>query len=233
MLVTGRAVRAVVAAAAAVVSFAACTSSGKKPDAAPRGANLDAAAMRTALLQPEDVGSTWKAPAGARPAQLVALCAGAEAPPPVPGAPSVVSVPLVDQGDKGAQTLDQVALVYADADEAAGGLTALRVSADACADTVDVPPVETDERSEPAYTETARVAPLTVGQWTGFVVERHKAYQAARPAATDTAVAVLSMRNVVLVDAYGVYVLAAKGPAPNFATDWRKLVTSAVNRVAG
>jgi hypothetical protein len=232
MLVIGRAARAV-CAAGAVLAFAACSSPDKEPEPAPPAVNLDANAIRTALLKPAEVGPTWKDAPTARPQPLVALCAGGEDAPPVPGAPSVVSAPLVDEGRKGVQSLDQVALVYRSAVEATAGLAALRVSADACARTVDVPAQETEQRREPAYTETLAIAPLTSGQWTGFVVERHKVYDPKHPAAADTAVAVLSLRNVLLVDAYAVHVLGARTAAPQFTADWRKLVGTTVNRVKG
>lgn len=232
MLVIGRAAR-VVCAACAVVAFAACSSPDKAPQPAPPPANLDANAIRTALLKPTDLGPTWKAAPSTRPQPLVALCGGGEDAPPVPGSPSVVSTPLVDEGTKGVQTLDQVALVYPSAVEAAAGLAALQVSADACARTVNVPAQETEQRREPAYTETLTIAPLTSGQWSGFVVERHKVYDPKHPAAADSAVAVLSMRNVLLVDAYAVHVLGARTAAPQFTADWRKLVGTTVKRVAG
>lgn len=227
----GRAARAVVATVV-VVAFAGCTSPDSGPDTTPTAAPLDAGVLRAALLQPKDLGATWEVVTQARPTPLVAVCGGGEEAPPVPGSPTVVSQPLTEAGSKGAQTLDQVALVYPDAAAATAALTALRVSAEACATSIEVPARATPERNEPSYTEKLTLTPLSEGEWSGFVVERHKLYDPAHPAAADTAVVVLGMRNVVLFDAYGVYVLGAKTAAPQFGTDWRKLVGTTVRRVA-
>lgn len=230
MLVTGRVARAVVAACA-VAAFGGCSATDSTPDPTPTRA-VDADVLTAALLKPTDIGSTWKEVQPPRPTPLVALCGGGEEPPAVPGAPTVVSRGLVDSGSKGAQALDQAGLLYPDAAAAAAGLAALRVSAEACAASIKVPAQVNDQRREPAYTETLAVKPLSEGEWSGFVVERHKLYDPAHPAAADTAVAVLTMRNVLLVDAYAVYVLGAKAPAPQFDSDWRKLLATTLARVA-
>jgi hypothetical protein len=219
-----------------MIVAAGCSSSGEAPapTPAPSAAFVDADAMRRALLQPQDVGKTWT-PSQQPPApnSLVRLCGGDETPPAIPGAPAVVTAPLVDEGTKGAQTLDQIALVYPDALAAAAGLAALRVQAEACPTTLDEPAKKTEERREPAYTETVSVAPLNPGGWSGFVVERHKVYEPAHPASADTAVAVLTRSNVLLVDAYAIYVIGGRSAAPQFAADWRKLVGTTLGRVAG
>jgi hypothetical protein len=149
----------------------------------------------------------------------------------VPPGAEVVSVPLVDEGNKGAQTLTQTALVYPDKTAAQAGLASLRALADGCPATVSVPAAVSDQRSEPAYTETARTTELSEGGWTGFVITRHKAYEPKHPGIADTAVAVLSRGNVVLVDAYAVYRIGNASTGPQFDTDWKKLVGTVLNRV--
>lgn len=229
MLVNARVGLAFVAGCA-VVALAGCTSSEPTPAPAPTRAPIDAGAMRAALLQAKQIGSTWTETTATRPSPLVPLCGGGEEAPPVPGSPTVVSSSLTDAGAKGAQTLDQAALVYTDATEAAAGLAALQVSAEACAPSVQVPEGASGA-AEPAYTETFAVTPLAEGEWSGFRVERHKTYDPAHPAAADTSVAVLTARNVLLVDAYAIYVLKATAPAPQFDTDWRRLLGATLRRI--
>jgi hypothetical protein len=89
----------------------------------------------------------------------------------------------------------------------------------------------TSDRSEPAYTETVAMQPLTQGGWSGFAVIRHKKYEPKHPGTADTAVVVLNNRNVVLVDAYAIYRLNNASTAAGFDTDWQKLVGSVVQRV--
>lgn len=230
MLVIGKVLRAVSVGCAAVL-LAGCTTSAKAPDVPPDTTVIDAKVVTAALLAPADIGPTWKVSPGLHPDALMALCGGGEDAPPVPGTPSVAASPLVDQGDKGLQTLDQVALVYPEAADAIGGLAALQVSANACAPSISVPAQVSDARSEAAYKETLAVSPLTMGQWTGFLVERHKLYEPTHPAAADTAVAVLSLHNVLLVDSYAIYVLGAKAAAPKFADDWHNLISATASRV--
>jgi hypothetical protein len=215
-------------------ALAACGSSDDVPDPAPTptGPVVDAATVQAALLKPADVGSTWSVPAEQTSQnQVVSLCGGDTPGPAVPGGASVVSAPLVDEGAEGAQTLFQTGLVYPDATAAAAGLAALRTVADACPPSVDRPARTGGDRQEPAYTETVRTTPLEEGGWTGFVVIRHKAYEPRHPGTADTAVAVAAKGNVVVVDAYAVYRLGAASAAPQFDSDWKKLVGTVLNRL--
>jgi hypothetical protein len=228
MLVIDRFARAAVAL---LVAAAVAGCSGDD-DPAPDRTLINVNEMRGALLQAAEIGPTWQAPdAAAAPDRLVSICGGASTAPPVPPGATVVTAPFVDAGDTGAQTLEQTALVYADPSGARAGSAALRAVADKCPRNVSVPATVTAERSEPAYTETVEVQPLTRRAWTGFVVIRHKQYEKTHPGTADTAVAVLANRNVVLVDAYGVYRLGAASSGSQFAADWQKLVGTVVNRV--
>lgn len=225
-----RVVRAGAVAAVIAAAGVGCTSSDAAPDPAP---TVSATTMRGALLQPQDIGAVWKAsPREPLPNPLPRLCAGESAAPAVLGTPEILSSPLVDEGSAGVQTFDQVALVYADQAGALAAQAALRAVADTCPPSVTQAAQDTEERREPAYSETAAVAPLSSGGWSGFVMERHKVYDPKNPAAADTAVAVLRLRNVVLVDAYAVYRLKATGAAPAFANDWRNLVGTTLARVS-
>ncbi|MEU8658319.1 hypothetical protein AB0C31_16595, partial [Actinoplanes philippinensis] len=123
------------------------------------------------------------------------------------------------------------ALVYGDTDSATAGLSLLRTVADQCPKSSEVPAAVTADRNEPAYTETVEIRELDEGGWAGFVIVRHKLYEAAHPGTADVAVAVLRTRNVVLVDSYAIYQLNNASAAPNFETDWRRLVGSVVKRV--
>jgi hypothetical protein len=229
MLVIGRVARAAVAALCVAGAAAACSSSD---DAPPDGGTVTVTTMRGALLRAEEVGPTWKAPDTAPdPARLVVFCGGQATAPPVPPGAEVVSVPLVDEGNDGAQTLTQTALVYPDATAAEAGLASLQALADGCPATASVPAVENAERAEPAYTETTRTTALDEGGWSGFVVNRHKAYEPTHPGIADTAVAVVARGNVLLVDAYAVYRIGNASTGPQFETDWKKLVGTVLNRV--
>jgi hypothetical protein len=230
MLQIGRVTRAAAAALCAAVLAAGCSGSDA-PDQ-PDGGTVTVTTMRGALLRAEEIGPTWKPPAqSADPGRLVAFCAGAATAPPVPPGAEVVTQPLVDEGDEGAQTLHQTALVYPDATAAQAGLAALRAVADGCPATVSQPATVTADRSEPAYTETARTTVLTEGGWTGFVITRNKVYEPKHPGTADTAVTVLSRQNVVLVDAYAVYRIGAASGGSQFDADWKKLVGTVLNRV--
>jgi hypothetical protein len=188
--------------------------------------------MRGALLQAAEIGPTWQATDAAGEAgRLVSICGGTTTAPPAPPGATVVTAPFVDEGDAGAQTLEQTALIYADRSGADAGSAGLRAVADKCPRTVSVPATVNAEKSEPAYTETVAVQPLNRRAWAGFVVIRHKEYDKAHPGTADTAVAVLANRNVVLVDAYAIYHLGAASSGSQFSADWQKLVGTVVNRV--
>jgi hypothetical protein len=229
MFVTGRVARIAVVAACSLVVTAACSG---KDDGEPSKENISATTMRGALLQAAEVGPTWSAPEeSADPDRLMSICGGTAAAPTVPPGGQVVSAPLVDEGEKGAQTLEQVALVYGDKSGADAALAGLRGVADGCPRSVAVPATKTSDRNEPAYSETVEIRPLSQGDWTGFVVVRHKKYDPSHPGAADTAVAIVQTSNVVLVDAYAIYQLDKSTPATGFETDWQKLVGTVVQRV--
>jgi hypothetical protein len=230
MLVIGRLARVAVAACALGL-FAGCSGSDPAPDTS----LIDLNEMRGALLQAQEIGPTWTAPdESADPQQMVSICGGTSAAPTVPPGAQVVSSPLEDAGDTGAQTLVQTGLVYGNASQAQAGLAALKAVAEGCPATVSVPQTVNADKSEPAYTETVSNQPVTQNGWSGLTVVRHKSYEAKHPGTADTAVAILAKRNVVLIDAYAVYRL---GAAPNasaqsqFGGDWQKLVGTVVNRI--
>ena len=228
MLVTGR---AVLAAACVLALAAGCSSSDDDPAPAPT-ANIDVTTMRGALLQAADIGPTWAAPDDQTdPDQLVSICGGTSKAPTAPPGATVVAAPFADEGEAGAQTLDQTALVYPDVTAAQAAQTALRAVADGCPATVNVPATVTNDKSEPAYGETVQIQPLTQDAWSGFAVIRHKKYEPKHPGTADTAVTILASRNVVLVDTYAIYKLNNASAAPGFDTDWKKLVGSVLNRV--
>jgi hypothetical protein len=225
-----RILRVVAVAACAAVLAAGCDSGDDAPD--PPDGGITSTTMRGALLQANEIGPTWQAPdASTDPSRLVAFCGGPATVPPVPPGADVISSPLSDEGEEGAQTLTQTALVYPDGTQAQAGLAALRAVADACPATVNQPVTKTADRSEPAYTETAKNVDLNEGGWTGFVITRHKAYEARHPGTADTAIAVVSRANVVLVDAYAVYRIRTSSSSPQFDSDWKKLVGTVLNRV--
>jgi hypothetical protein len=232
MFVTARAVRIAVTALCALAVTAACSDSkddNKQPD---QNRLISATTMRGALLQASEVGPTWTAPdESADPDELVSICGGTTPAPQAPPGGEVISAPLADEGDKGAQTLEQIALVYANKSGADAALAGLRGVADGCQKTVNVPAVKTSDRNEPPYTETVAVQAINEEGWTGFVVIRHKSYDPAHPGTADTAVTVAQTANVVLVDAYAIYQLNNASPVASFDTDWKKLVGTVVQRV--
>ena len=111
------------------------------------------------------------------------------------------------------------------------GIPLLRAAADSCAPSVSVPAAVTSDRNEPAYTETVRLQPLKQGSWEGFVVLRHKQYEPKHPGIADIAVAILTDRNVTLVDSYAIYRLSNASTSADFGNDWSKLVGSVIQRV--
>jgi hypothetical protein len=231
MLVIGKVARMAAAALCAAALAAGCSDSDETPDP-PDGGTVTVTTMRGALLQAADIGPTWKPPTdSADPQRLVPFCAGAATAPPLPPGAETISAPLVDEGNEGAQTLTQTALVYPDQTAAQAGLASLRALADGCPPSVSVPAAVSDDRSEPAYTETARTTELSEGGWTGFVVTRHKAYEPKHPGIADTAIAVVSRGNVLFVDAYAVYRIGNATTSPQFESDWKKLVGTVLNRV--
>ena len=232
MFATARAARIAVTALCDLAVTAACSDSDDDNNKQPDDRIISATTMRGALLQAAEVGPTWSAPdESADPNQLVSICGGTTAPPAVPPGGQVIASPLVDEGEKGAQTLEQIALVYGNKSGADAALAGLRGVADGCQQNLSVPAVKTSDRSEPSYTESVQVQPLNEGGWTGFVVIRHKKYEATHPGTADTAVTVAQTANVVLVDAYAIYQLNNASTSPNFDTDWKKLVGTVVQRV--
>ena len=228
---TATAARAAATAVCALLLAAGC-SSGDRDDTPPPAGLIDLTTMRGALLQAADVGPTWTAPQQSPdPQRLVSVCGGTTTAPPVPPGAQVVAASFVDEGEKGAQTLDQSGLVYPDVSAAQAAQAALRAVADGCQATVTVPATVTADKSEPAYTETAEIRPLSQGNWSGFAVIRHKRYETAHPGTADTAVAVLRNRNAVLVDAYALYQLTTASTSAQFDADWPKLVGTVVHRV--
>lgn len=229
MFSTARILRAAMGAACALVLAAGC---GSSDDAEPDGGLVTITTMRGAFLQPAEIGPAWAAPAeSAAPTRLVSFCGGTTAAPEIPPGAEIVSSNAADEGEKGAQTLQQSALVYADAAGAEAGLALLRTVADQCPLSAEVPAAVTADRNEPAYNETVEVRDLNEGGWTGFVIVRHKLYESEHPGTADTAVAVLRTRNVVLVDSYAVYRLDNSSPSAGFEQDWKRLVGSVVQRV--
>ncbi len=231
MFVTSRAALLAVTTACALLVTAGCSSDD---DPAPEPTGLIAVTtMRGALLQAAEIGPTWAPPAEAPDnTKLVSICGGTTTAPTVPPGGETVAASFVDEGQKGAQTLDQTALVYGDATLATAAQAALRAIADGCQADVSVPATVTDDKSEPAYTETVEIKTLDESGWKGFVVVRHKKYEPKHPGTADTAVAVLSSRNVVLVDTYAIYQLNNASASPSFDGDWQKLVGSVVQRVS-
>ena len=232
MFVTGKAaLGAATVLVLAAAGVAGCSSKDDDPAPDPN-AVIDVTTMRGALLQASEIGPTWTPPEDpADTTKLVSICGGTSAPPPVPPGGQVVAADFEDAGDTGAQTLEQSALVYPDKTAADAAQALLKAAADSCAPSVSVPRTVTTDKSEPAYTETVRVQPLHQGSWDGFVVIRHKQYEPKHPGTADTAVAVLTDRNVTLVDAYAIYRLHNATTSADFTADWGKLVGSVIQRV--
>jgi hypothetical protein len=232
MFVTARAARTVVAALCSLAVTAACSGSDDDNKQSDKNKLISATTMRSALMQAAEVGPTWSAPEeSADPNVLVSICGGTTPAPQAPPGGEVISSPLVDEGDKGAQTLEQIALVYGNKSGADAALAGLRGIADGCQATVSVPATKTSDRNEPAYTEKVSVETVNEEGWTGFVVIRHKSYEATHPGTADTAVTIVQTANVVLVDAYAIFQLNNASPAATFDTDWKKLVGTVVQRV--
>jgi hypothetical protein len=231
MFVTGRA--AFAAASVLVLAAAGLAGCSSSDDPAPEPtATIDVTTMRGALLQANEIGPTWAPPEDpGDTSKLVSICGGTSTPPPVPPGGQVVRADFEDAGDTGAQTLEQSALVFPDKTAAGAAQALLAAAADSCAPSVSVPRTVSTDKSEPAYTETVQVQPLKQGGWAGIVVLRHKQYEPEHPGTADTAVAILTDRNVTLVDAYAIYRLNNASTSANFTSDWSKLVGSVIQRV--
>jgi len=229
MFVTGRIARVAAATVSALLVAAGCTS-GDDPAPEPTGL-IAATTMRGALLQANEIGPTWQPPQTTPdPNRMVSMCGGTSTPPALPPGAEVVAASFADEGSKGAQTLDQTALVYPDESAAAADQAGLLGVAEGCPPNVSVPATVTDDKSEPAYTETVQIQTLTEGAWSGFAALRHKVYEPKHPGTADIAVVVLHSRNVVLIEAYALYLLNNPSAAPNFTADWQRLVGSVVQR---
>jgi hypothetical protein len=229
-----RIARTVVAACLSVAVLAGC-SDDADPAPAPSGQGGPAVpveAVKDALLKPSDLGPTWLTPEQSPPPNtIVALCAGKVPRPAVPGSPASTTASASDEGDKGAQTFDQYGLVYPDTAAATSARDTLHRAVESCPPAVKVSSKATSEEPEAGYVESVQTTPLISGAWSGFAVVRHKQYEASSPGTADIAIAVLASRNVVLVMSYAVYRLDAPSTAPNFATDWQRLVGALVRRV--
>jgi len=217
---------------AVTMALTACTDGDGKTGPDGGGAAITDAMMQAGVLQPADVGPLWKrSETSAAPVELMALCGGSASRPPVPGTPSAVASSIVDEGPKGAQAFDQIGLVYPDAHAAEAALAALRTAAAGCPPTASRSAGPRGESVEAAYTETSIVNPLNSGEWSGFVVLRHKVYEPTNPGSADTAVAVLAQRNALVVASYAVYWVGAHSTGPEFTTDWRRMVGTVLSRV--
>ena len=228
-----RLVRMVTAGSFAVTTLlAGCSDGDGKPGPDGGESAITVAMMQAGVLQPADVGQTWKKSAESpSPNSMIALCGGLATRPPVPGTPSVVASSIADEGEQGAQAFDQVGLVYPDARAAETALAGLRTAAAACPPTASASAGPRGESVEAAYTETTTVTTLNSGEWSGFVVVRHKVYQPANTGSADTAVAVLGQRNAVVVASYAVYWVGAHSTGPEFTSDWRRIVGTVLSRV--
>lgn len=216
--------------AIATLALAGCSGGGDGPS--PDGAPFTATMMQAGVLQPTDIGTTWKRPSPAPPStSVIPLCGGLASRPPVPGKPSVVTASLADEGEKGAQAFDQVGLVYPDAGAADAAFESLRVTASACPPNASRTAGPREESAEAGYTESSRMEPLTSGGWSGFVVVRHKVYEASSPGTADTAVAVLAKDNAVVVASYAIYWVGQHSTGPEFTNDWRRMVGTVLGRV--
>src|ERR1700760_1501102 len=131
------AMRRVAHAAVALLALAAFTGCSSGDDSSPDATNLDVNEMRGALMQSSDIGPTWTPPdTPPDPSKLPAICAGTAAPPAVPPGGPVVAAPFVDEGDSGAQSLYQTALVYGNDSLAKAAFTGLKTLSDNCPATV-------------------------------------------------------------------------------------------------
>nr|BFE55893.1 hypothetical protein GCM10020063_004190 [Dactylosporangium thailandense] len=215
---------------AATMALAGCTSDG----ADPRGATYTTAMLQAGVLEPGDIGPTWKRPAESAPptTSITPLCAGVAKRPPVPGSPTgSIAASMADEGDKGAQAFDQLGLVYKDAAAMEAAFASLQDTMDACPPSASRSAGPRDGSSEAGYSETSTIEPLVSGSWKGFVTVRHKAYEAAYPGSADVAVAVVGQGNAIVVASYAVYWVGEHATGPEFTTDWRRMVGTVLSRV--
>jgi hypothetical protein len=188
--------------------------------------------LRAGVLEPADVGTTWKRPEQSPPATtLMPLCPGAATRPAVPGSPTVIVASMADEGDKGAQAFEQMALVYKDAPAMEAAFASLQNTMDACAPSASQSAGPRDSTAEAGYTETTTIEPLISGGWKGFVALRHKVYDPANPATGDVAVAVVGQGNAIVVASYAVYWVGQHTTGPEFTADWHRMVGSVLTRV--
>jgi len=214
---------------AVTLALGGCTDDST-PDV--NGPAITVAMMQAGVLKGTDIGPTWKQP-DQSPAVtgVIPFCGGLASRPPIPGKPSVVASSLADEGEKGAQAFDMVGLVYPDTAGADAAIETLHATAVNCAPTASRTAGPRDTTAEAGYTETTKVESLNSGGWSGFVVLRHKVYEATTPGTADTAVAVLAEGNGMVVASYGVYWIGQHSTGPEFDTDWRRLVATVLNRV--
>jgi hypothetical protein len=218
----------IVTAGSVAVALAGCSGGGSGPD----GGNYTIAMLQAGVLQPADVGSTWKRPEQTPPAtSLLPLCPGLASRPPLPGAPSAIAASMADEGDKGAQAFDQLGLVYKDAAAMDAAFATLENTMDACPPSASKSAGPRDDTAEAGYTETSTIEPLTSGGWRGFVTVRHKVYEPGNPGSADVAVAVVGQGNAIVVTSYAVYWVGQHSTGPEFTADWRRLVGTVLSRV--
>ncbi|WP_433047079.1 hypothetical protein [Dactylosporangium sp. CS-033363] len=226
------AIRMVTAGCAAVtlaLGLAGC--SGDDGATADRDATYTTAALKAGVLEPADVGTSWKRPEQQPPTTtLTPLCPGVPTRPPIPGTPGVIAAALADEGDKGAQAFDQMGLAYADAPAMEAAFTKLQDAMEACPPSATRSAGPREESSEAGYTETSTIEPLESGGWKGFVTLRHKVYEPTYPGSADIAVAVVGRGNAVVVASYAVYWVGEHSTGPEFDTDWRRMVGTVLSR---
>jgi hypothetical protein len=219
-----------VAAGGVAVALAGC--SGDAP--ATTGPTYTVAALQAGVLEPADVGPTWKRPAQSAPpatTSLIPLCPGPPTRPPVPGSPAVVAASMADEGEKGAQAFDQLGLVYQNAPAMEAAFVSLQDTMDACPPSASRSAGPRDSTAEAGYTETSTIEPLISGEWKGFVTLRHKVYEPGNPGTADVAVAVVGRGNAIIVASYAVYWVGQHSTGPEFSADWRRMVGTVLSRV--
>ncbi|MFB9409140.1 hypothetical protein ACFFSQ_13445 [Dactylosporangium matsuzakiense] len=213
---------------AVTLALAGCTDDG---DAA-RGGTYTTAMLQAGVLQPADIGSTWKRPEQTPPpSSIMQLCPGAAARPPIPGSPAVVTGVLADEGDKGAQAFEQIGLLYKDAPAMEKAFTSLQDTMEACPPTASRSAGPAKESSEAGYTESITIDPLVSGGWKGFVTQRHKIYEPTYPGSADVAVAVVGQGNAIILTSYAVYWVGEHSTGPEFRTDWNRITGTVLSRV--